>query len=73
MDTIVAQTGTDPKTLQDFYLGLDQRKIRHELFGEEYKEPTYDKFLESIFPLYEKRYREIRDRFKMVDGFKKVS
>jgi len=68
METIVAQTGTDPGTIRDYYLAIDQGKIRHEIRGEPYKEPTYHEFINSLDPIYRARYEQIRGNLHRADG-----
>lgn len=68
LEVVSKQTGTDPKTLMDFYAGLDRRKIRHELIGEEYEEPTYHEVIKAISKAVKTRYEAIKGRLESVDG-----
>jgi len=65
------QTGTDPKTLRQFYLGIDVGRIRHQLLGEEYPVPTFHEFVKKIHPYFMRRYDEIRLNLARVDGLAK--
>jgi len=71
LEVVSKQTGTDPKTLMDFYAGLDRRKIRHELIGEEYEEPTYHEVIKAINQAVKKRYAQIKGKLIAVDGLAK--
>ena len=72
LEVVSKQTGTDPKTLMDFYAGLDRRKIRHELIGEEYKEPTYHEVIKQITKAVRLRYAQIKGNMRAVNGISKT-
>ncbi|MBA7493945.1 hypothetical protein ES702_04511 [subsurface metagenome] len=71
LEVVSQQTGTDPTTLKDFYAGLDRRKIRHELMGEEYSEPTYHEVIVAINQTVRNRYQVIKEHLRAIDGLAK--
>jgi len=71
LEVVSQQTGTDPTTLKDFYAGLDRRKIRHELIGETYEEPTYHTVIKAVNQAVRKRYEQIKENLRAVDGLAK--
>lgn len=71
LEVVSQQTGTDPTTLKDFYAGLDRRKIRHELIGEKYEEPTYHEVIKAINQSVRKRYAQIKEHLIAVNGIER--
>ena len=68
LEVVSQQTGTDPTTLKEFYAGLDRRKIRHELIGETYEEPTYHQVIKEVNKAVRKRYELIKENLRDIDG-----
>lgn len=64
LEVVSRQTGTDPNTLMDFYAGLDRRKIRHELCGEEYQRPDFDQLIRNLIPIVKDKYEAIKTTMK---------
>jgi hypothetical protein len=59
MESISEQTGTNPNTLRDFYVGVKEKKLRHELLGEELDVLPYHKWVETFEPLWCQQYSNI--------------
>jgi len=73
LEVVSRQAGTDPKTLMDFYAGIDRRKIRAELCGEEYERPTYHEIIKDANKTVIKRYAEIKNKLVEINGLAKTS
>lgn len=58
-ETIEAQTGTDWKTLKNYYRAGDEKKIRHELQGAEYDVEPFNVWVERLAPVFEHRYDQL--------------
>ena len=60
MEELSEQSGTDPSTLRDFYIGGVQRKLRHSILGEpkEVKEEWHE-WIERLDGVYQKQYEEL--------------
>lgn len=54
------QCGTEPKTLHDYYFGVNRERRRHELLGEEYKTIPFYEWINMLHPYFAKRYEEIK-------------
>ena len=59
MESISEQTGTNPNTLRDFYVGVKEKKLRHELLGEELDVLPYHKWVKTFEPLWSQQYSSI--------------
>jgi site-specific recombinase XerD len=59
IETIANQTGTNPNTLQDFYMGVKEKKLRHELFGEKLDSLPYHEWVQTFEPLWNEQYNAI--------------
>lgn len=59
MDSISEQTGTNPNTLRDFYVGVKERKLRHELLGEKLEVLPYHEWVKTFEPLWSQQYINI--------------
>ncbi|MCL2643442.1 MAG: site-specific integrase [Candidatus Bathyarchaeota archaeon] len=59
MDSISEQTGTNPNTLRDFYVGIKEKKLRHELLGEELDVLPYPEWVKTFEPLWSQQYSSI--------------
>ena len=59
MESISEQTGTNPNTLRDFYVGVKERKLRHELLGEELDVLPYHEWVKTFEPLWSQQYNNI--------------
>jgi len=70
LEIVSLQTGTDPGTLMQFYAGIGQGKIRHELLGEPYKEPDWHEVMLSLQPIVAKRFEEIKNNLRLRDKLK---
>lgn len=68
LEVVSAQTGTDPSTLSDFYLGIGKAKKRHELLGEPYPIETYGEWIHKLDQYYIKRYEEIKKNAVATNG-----
>jgi hypothetical protein len=68
LEVVSQQCGTDPKTLQDYYFGVETEKMRHELLGEKYEPEPFPVWLEKLHPYFVKRFEEIKDRCIMTAG-----
>lgn len=59
-ETVVEMTGTEDRTIKEYYLSLDEKKIRHETQGLKREEKPFWKWVEEdIAPAFEKRYNEL--------------
>jgi hypothetical protein len=67
LEVVSDQTGTDPSTLMQFYAGIDIRRKRHFLLGEEYEEPDFGEAMKDILPDVKKRYMEIKDNLRVIE------
>lgn len=56
MESISQQTGTNPNTLQDFYVGVKEKKLRHELLGEKLDVLPYHEWVRTFEPLWSQQY-----------------
>lgn len=71
MHYVSEQAGTDPGTLKQFYLSIDPRSMRRQLFDEH--DPTFESYgqwIGEIAEAYAKRYEEIKDHAIREDGIK---
>ncbi|MDR2203561.1 MAG: site-specific integrase [Nitrososphaerota archaeon] len=59
MESISEQTGTNPNTLRDFYVGVKEKKLRHELLGETLDVSPYHKWVETFESLWSQQYSSI--------------
>jgi hypothetical protein len=59
MESISQQTGTNPNTLQDFYVGVKEKKLRHELLGEKLDVLPYHEWVKTFEPLWSQQYASI--------------
>lgn len=71
LEVVCQQAGTDAATIRAFYAGLDRRKIRGELCGEEYQEPTFHEVIRSINKTVKTRYEAIKHKLVAIDGIAK--
>lgn len=60
MEELSEQSGTDPSTLRDFYIGGVQRKLRHSILGEpkEVREEWHE-WIGRLDGIYQKQYEEL--------------
>lgn len=68
LEVVSQQCGTNPKTLQDYYFGVNTEKMRHELLGENYTFEPFHVWLKKLHPYFAKRFEEIKDRCIMTAG-----
>jgi len=68
LEVVSQQCGTNPKTLQDYYFGVNTKKMRHELLGENYKFKPFHVWLKKLHPYFARRFEEIKDRCIMTAG-----
>jgi hypothetical protein len=66
MDSISEQTGTNPNTLRDFYVGIKEKKLRHELLGEELDDISYPEWVKNFELLWNQQYNTIHVQRKTV-------
>jgi hypothetical protein len=59
MESISEQTGTKPNTLQEFYVGVKERKLRHELLGEKLDILPFYEWIQTFEPLWSQQYSSI--------------
>jgi hypothetical protein len=59
MESISEQTGTNPNTLRDFYVGVKEKKLRHELLGEQLDALPYHEWVKTFEPLWNQQYNTI--------------
>ncbi|MDR2700054.1 MAG: hypothetical protein LBC12_04490 [Nitrososphaerota archaeon] len=59
MESISEQTGTNPNTLRDFYVGVKEQKLRHELLGETLDVLPYHEWVKTFEPLWSQQYSSI--------------
>ena len=59
MESISEQTGTNPNTLRDFYVGVKEKKLRHELLGEKLDVLPYHEWVKTFEPLWGQQYSSI--------------
>ena len=71
LEVVCRQAGTDATTITDFYAGIDRRKMRGELCGEEYEEPTFHEVIKAINKTVKARYQVIKEHLRAVDGLAK--
>lgn len=69
LEAVSDQTGTDPNTLKEFYLGIGAQKRRHELLGEPYNVETYGAWIAKLDPYYTQRYDQLKKEIIKVNGF----
>jgi hypothetical protein len=71
LDIISKQTGTEEKTLKQFYRAEDVRRARHELRGEEYGIISFPEWIEkTLHPHFVARYKEIKGQYARTDGLR---
>lgn len=68
LDSIVRQTGTDAKTLQDFYSGLGEERQRADILGVDLKYEKWSDWINKLDPVFVKRYNEIKGKYHIVNG-----
>jgi len=68
LEVVSQQCGTNPKTLQDYYFGVETEKMRHELLGEKYEIEPFPIWLKKLDPYFARRFEEIKDRCIMTPG-----
>ncbi len=56
MESISEQTGTNPNTLRDFYVGVKEKKLRHELLGERLDVLPYHEWVKTFEDLWNQQY-----------------
>jgi hypothetical protein len=66
MESISEQTGTNPNTLRDFYVGIKEKKLRHELLGEELDDISYPEWVKTFEPVWSQQYSIIPVQRKTV-------
>jgi hypothetical protein len=59
MESISEQTGTNPNTLRDFYVGVKEKKLWHELLGEKLDVLPYHEWVKTFEPLWCQQYSSI--------------
>lgn len=59
-EVIKEQVHTELRTLDKYYRAKDERKIRHELLGEEYDVMPMDEWFEHISGIFQNRYDQLR-------------
>jgi hypothetical protein len=59
MESISEQTGTKPNTLQEFYVGVKEKKLRHELLGEKLDILPFSDWIKTFEPLWNQQYNSI--------------
>jgi hypothetical protein len=59
MESIAEQTGTNPNTLRDFYVGVKEKKLRHELLGEKLDVLPYHEWVKTFETLWNQQYNSI--------------
>jgi hypothetical protein len=57
--SISEQTGTNPNTIRDFYMGIKEKKLRHELLGEKLDVLPYHEWVKTFEPLWSQQYTNI--------------
>lgn len=67
LEVAALQCGTNPQTLQDYYLGVNRERRRHELIGEEYKTISFPEWIANLSPHFMKRYEEIKNNCRMTE------
>ena len=65
LEVISEQTGTDPTTLNEFYAGIKEKKMRLELLGEKVEiEPFHEWALKVVIEPAVKRYEAVKREFQ---------
>jgi hypothetical protein len=59
MESISQQTGTNPTTLQGFYVGVKENKLRHELLGEKLEVLPFHEWVKTFEDLFNLQYNSI--------------
>ncbi len=59
MESISQQTGTNPNTLQGFYVGVKEKKLRHELLGEKLDILPFHEWVKTFEDLWNQQYNSI--------------
>jgi hypothetical protein len=59
MESISQQTGTNPNTLQGFYVGVKENKLRHELLGEKLDVLPFHEWIKTFDEMMNKQYSSI--------------
>lgn len=59
LDTVVAQTGTDPATLQLHYKARNEPKLKHELLGTKWEFVPFPEWIDGLMPYFEENYQRI--------------
>ncbi|HSV49497.1 MAG TPA: site-specific integrase [Candidatus Acidoferrales bacterium] len=59
MESISQQTGTNPTTLQGFYVGVKENKLRHELLGEKLDVLPFHEWTKTFDDLLNQQYDSI--------------
>ena len=65
MESISEQTGTNPNTLRDFYVGVKEKKLRHELLGEKLDVLPYHEWVKTFESLWSQQYSNIPIQMKI--------
>jgi len=60
VEIISEQTGTDPNTLREFYAGIKEEKIKHELLGEPMRVETFWQWVQKFEKLWVEQYERIK-------------
>ena len=64
MESISQQTGTNPNTLQGFYVGVKENKLRHELLGEKLEVLPFHEWMKTFEDIWNQQYNSIPFRKK---------
>ena len=64
MESISQQTGTNPNTLQGFYVGVKENKLRHELLGEKLEVLPFHEWMKTFEDLWNQQYNSIQVKKK---------
>jgi len=60
VETVVDQTGTEPRTIIKYYRAKDEKKIRHELLGEQHDPNSFNEWVERLELHFMERYEILR-------------
>ena len=64
MESLSQQTGTNPNTLQGFYVGVKENKLRHELLGEKLEVLPFHEWIKTFEDLWNQQYNIIQVKKK---------
>jgi len=59
LEIVSEQTGTDPATLLQYYAGIKEEKVRHELLGEKMERKKFNEWVNDLDNLWVQRYNQI--------------